>query len=129
MTKTIGEKTTIEGLHRQVKPASLQAWNLYLQSLLDHLADDGFYQKPNPFDYHIVQWDERPEENKSVGTWTLIKFSLNRGKEKSKQTDSMKKHISEIQDELDAGRIPKDLWNHQMSFKAVKESSSKESHD
>lgn len=113
------KETTVLGVHRQVKAASVQAWKLYFKEILKNIQH--LSQKGNRLSikYTILCWDERPEENTLIATWHLLWPSLERGKDKDKQQQTMLQHVKSVIAELDAGKVPNHLWNKYMSLAHV----------
>ena len=110
------KETTVVGVHRQVKAASVHAWKLYFKEILKNVQH--LSQKGNRLSikYTILCWDERPEENTLIATWHLLWPSLERGKDKDKQQQTMSQHVKSVIAELDAGKVPNHLWNKYMSL-------------
>lgn len=112
-------ETTVLGVHRQVKAASVQAWKLYFTEILKNIQHLG--QKGNRLSikYTVLCWDERPEENSLIGTWHLNWPSLERGKDKDKdkQQQTMLQHVKSVIADLSDGKVPNHLWNRYMSYK------------
>lgn len=111
------KETNIVGVHRQVKAASVQAWKLYFSEILKNIQHLKERANRLSVKYSILCWDERPEENVLIGTWHINWPSLERGKDKDKQPETMLSHVKSVLAELNEGKVPNQLWNRNMSYK------------
>lgn len=111
------KETNIVGVHRQVKAASVQAWKLYFSEILKNIQHLKERANRLSVKYSILCWDERPEENVLIGTWHINWPSLERGKDKDKQQQTLLLHVKSVLAELNDGKVPNHLWNRYMSYK------------
>lgn len=116
--------STVRGVHRQIKQASVQAWTLYLTAktedeIVQKYCEKGTKVNIGP-EYKILCWDERPDHNALVGTWFLETppFSLSKDKDKKREVflQFIKKNLEELSND---NRTPSMLWNNCMRHEAA----------
>ena len=123
-------ETSVKGVHRQVKAASVQAWTLNLtaklrEDIVEAYISKGSQKNIGP-EYKILCWDDRPDQNVLNGTWYL-RVPASTGKDPEKRKEVFRQQVESYLEELKtAGRTPSSLWNSYMSHEPAEQGSVEE---